>query len=225
MYIEKRGRERKRAREEDGQVTEAGQREAGSLTYISMLYMLYHEEPGWTPADRFGPMDDKMMTQQIYKSYAISAGVKVEYYDEHGQENLSRHPLSRCQDAMLRLYAEAIRRNGIAGGPLRGSVMQQSKEARRRLHKLHMITNGTLTQALYKVYQTDPTNRLVWASIDAGLVNCVILHQDTPSDVVHFLMNRSDDIDKSTITDAAALDRRRRELIFRHNSEWRPTQA
>ena len=30
MYVEKRGRGRKRAREEDGQVTEAGQREAGS---------------------------------------------------------------------------------------------------------------------------------------------------------------------------------------------------
>ena len=30
MYVEKRGRGRKRAREEDGQVTEAGQREASS---------------------------------------------------------------------------------------------------------------------------------------------------------------------------------------------------
>ena len=42
MYVEKRGRGRKRAREEDGQVTEAGQREAGSR--VALVDPSAHEQ-------------------------------------------------------------------------------------------------------------------------------------------------------------------------------------
>ena len=42
MYVEKRGRGRKRAREEDGQVTEAGQREGGSR--VAPVHPSAHEQ-------------------------------------------------------------------------------------------------------------------------------------------------------------------------------------
>ena len=57
-------------------------------------------------------------------------------------------------------------------------------------NKFYLISNGTLTEAVYKVAHTDPGNPYVKQSIADGLQDCKVYHENTPSDVLEWLMDR-----------------------------------
>ena len=104
------------------------------------------------------------------------------YYNEDGHETLARHPLnSRYQESVLAQYEKGILEHGVVEGVRGVPWLQQAKSGH---VKLYMITNGTVTMALYRAKRKHPDNPQVLATIAAGLKGCTIMHADMPSDVV-----------------------------------------
>ena len=112
-------------------------------------------------------------------------GNQVDYFGQKKEQLLSRHPLNnRFQESVLNAYEQGILEHGIVDGVRGTPWLQQVKGNHQRFH---LITNGTVTMALYRAQAKEPENAQVVASVDAGLRGCIILHADMPSDVVVFL--------------------------------------
>ena len=125
--------------------------------------------------------------QTIDSVYLVADDVTAKYYTEDGEENLSRHPRNdRCQEVVLEEYEKGILQRGVLqfarGRPVVVQILDSSK--------FHLVTNASLTAALYRANRKYPENPQVAASIAAGLQHCKVLHAQTPEDVIDWYRDR-----------------------------------
>ena len=95
------------------------------------------------------------------------------------------------EEVTVAVYEEKIYEKGVMqffrGQPC---VMPNGS---RESGKSYLLTNGSLTTALYRAYKKRPFNKQVQLSVKQGLINCKVYHARTPKDVCDWLMEAHND--------------------------------
>ena len=122
----------------------------------------------------------------------VEDSVTVGYFGPAGEELLSRSPYNdRNEEVTVAAYEEKIYEKGVMqffrGQPC---IMPHGP---RDGKKFHLLTNGSLTTALYKAQKKRPFNKQVQLSVDQGLMNCKMYHARTPKDVCEWLIEAHND--------------------------------
>ena len=111
----------------------------------------------------------------------------LQYFTPEGNKALVRHPLNaRKQDAVVMEYEKWVKEYGVLQ-QVRGSPCFVSV---RDSYLKWLITNASVTEAVYKAAVSDPSNPQVQATIAAGLQNCTEYHFDMPNDAVIWLRDK-----------------------------------
>ena len=73
---------------------------------------------------------------------------------------------------------------------VRGTMNYKPKKDDDPLNRKLMMTNATLTEAVYEAARREPTNPHVVATIQAGIDDCTEYHEDIPTDVELWIIDK-----------------------------------
>ena len=143
-------------------------------------------------AHRFEDKSGLELHIAVDELYLVEDSVTVGYFGTAGEELLSRSPYNdRNEEVTVAAYEEKIYEKGVMqffrGQPC---IMPNGP---RDAQKFHLLTNGSLTTALYKANKRRPFNRQVQLSVEQGLMNCKMYHARTPKDVCEWLIEAHND--------------------------------
>ena len=100
---------------------------------------------------------------------------------------LARHPLNnRDQRQVLEQYIDNVLENGLLAS-VRGQAWAVECQSDGDHQSYHLLTFGTLTEAVYEAVTRAPDNPLVIASVKSGITNALVINKRTPKDVLEWL--------------------------------------
>ena len=140
------------------------------------IALLWQPMPNIT--QRFGTCDGIIMQKKVDMAYLKKKGVHHDFYLPCGAEAFIRSGLNRqTQMAVLEAYVRGILKEGWMR-TVRGTMNYKpmKEDPARKL----MMTNATLTEAVYEAARREPTNPHVVATIQAGIDDCTEYHEDIP---------------------------------------------
>ena len=105
--------------------------------------------------------------------------VTLKYFTQSGERALERHALNdREQDTVVAEYMNSVMEKGVMANMRGRPIVIPVKNSEVKL----LLTNASLTQAVYNAAERDPNNPYVQASLKEGLKHCKIYHPATPAD-------------------------------------------
>ena len=157
-------------------------------------------EPCDSVTTRFRGVSGRALQDQIFNDYVVGRNVHLDYYSQKrsGKRLLFRHAVNqRVQQAVVDTYAANILKNGVVEG-VRGGCWAIQDENDAKVH--HLLSWGTLTEAMYQAAACEPENEQVCLSLDAGISGCLIFHPRTPQDVLQHLVDHHNEFHSGSST-------------------------
>ena len=117
-------------------------------------------------------MEDGLQTiDHIFDVFAVARGVKLEYFDPDGRELLIPHPDNiRGHLQVIHKYAVGVLKFGVIPS-VRGEQWCQASAPSHGITPTKMISNASLSRAVYLAKQMDPKNPNLLRTLRNGLPN------------------------------------------------------
>ena len=134
----------------------------------------------------FPGVDGVLLQDAIWKSYAIERNTTIPYLKPDKSPNVIRHPLNdRSQGATAEALANSVEQQGAIAGVRDHAWAVKGKNAG---DCCQMLTWGHLCEGVLLAAARSPDNQYVISTLERGVGNATIFNQNTPEDVLHYLI-------------------------------------
>eukprot|EP00973_Karenia_brevis_P093960 12420040-Karenia_brevis.AAC.1 len=137
---------------------------------------------------RFGQLTPILMQKVVDDVYLERDNVDVDYLSPDGKkELLMRSPLNdRYEEQTIKRYEQRILESGVMSHCRGRPPIKACGKAEDNMY--YLMTNGSVTTALYRCWKKFPNNEQVQESIRQKLQGCKIYHRQIPADVEEWII-------------------------------------
>ena len=143
-------------------------------------------EPCKNVEARFPGAKSLVLHKLIWKYYVVHRSKDVHWMIKRGERSIRRHPLNnRDVSAVLEEIVQIILKDGVLPAVSSRAILKEEAGGETYL----AVGAGTRSDGFYIAKERHPRNAQILSCLESGFEDCVILHERTPDDVIHFLVN------------------------------------
>ena len=140
--------------------------------------------------ERFPGATGVILLQLIWNLYVLHKHSDIAWFTSTGARAITRHPLNmRNIGKVLEEIVQSMLENGWLMCVSNRPIMMATENS----EVFTAVGAGSRTDSFYIALERAPQNKLIQACLKHKLQDAVILHKDTPEDVVNFLVVRHND--------------------------------